>query len=38
MRILIVKLSAIGDVVQALPALEAIKRTFPQSDIDWAVE
>ena len=38
MRILIVKLSAIGDVVQALPALEAIKRTFPQSEIDWAVE
>jgi heptosyltransferase I len=38
MRILIVKLSAIGDVVQALPALEAIKRTFPGSEIDWAVE
>lgn len=38
MRILIVKLSAIGDVVQALPTLEAIKRTFPHSDIDWAVE
>jgi len=38
MRILIVKLSAIGDVVQALPALEAIKRTFPHCEIDWAVE
>jgi heptosyltransferase I len=38
MRILIVKLSAIGDVVQALPALEAIKRTYPHSEIDWAVE
>ncbi len=38
MRILIVKLSAIGDVVQSLPALEAIKRTFPHSNIDWAVE
>jgi len=38
MRILIIKLSAIGDVVQALPALEAIKRTFPLSEIDWAVE
>jgi heptosyltransferase I len=38
MRILIVKLSAIGDVVQALPALEAIKRTFPQGEIDWVVE
>jgi len=38
MKILIVKLSAIGDVVQALPALEALKRTFPQSEIDWVVE
>jgi len=37
-RILIVKLSAIGDVVQALPALEAIKRTFPDSAVDWVVE
>lgn len=38
MRILIVKLSAIGDVVQALPALEAIKKTHPESRIDWVVE
>jgi len=38
MRILIVKLSAIGDVVQALPALEAVKKTFPGSEIDWVVE
>ena len=38
MNILIIKLSAIGDVVQALPALEAIKRTFPASSITWVVE
>jgi lipopolysaccharide heptosyltransferase I len=38
MKILIVKLSAIGDVVQTLPALEAIKKTFPQSEITWVVE
>lgn len=38
MRILIIKLSAIGDVVQSLPTLEAIKTTFPHSTIDWAVE
>jgi lipopolysaccharide heptosyltransferase I len=38
MKILFVKLSAIGDVVQTLPALEAIKRTFPESRIDWVVE
>jgi heptosyltransferase I len=37
-NILIIKLSAIGDVVQALPALEAIKRTFPESSITWVVE
>jgi heptosyltransferase-1 len=38
MKILIIKLSAIGDVVQALPALEAIKRTYPESSITWVVE
>jgi lipopolysaccharide heptosyltransferase I len=38
MRILFVKLSAIGDVVQTLPALEAVKKTFPGSEIDWVVE
>ncbi len=38
MKILFIKLSAIGDVVQTLPALEAIKRTYPDSDITWAVE
>lgn len=37
-RILIIKLSAIGDVVQTLPALEALKRTYPESRIDWLVE
>ena len=37
-NILIIKLSAIGDVVQALPALEAIKRTFPESRVTWVVE
>lgn len=38
MNILIVKLSAIGDVVQTLPALEAIKRTYPDSSVTWVVE
>src|SRR5574340_780440 len=37
-KILIVKLSAIGDVVQTLPALEAIKRVYPDSEVDWVVE
>lgn len=38
MRILFVKLSAIGDVVQTLPCLEAVKKTFPRTEIDWVVE
>jgi heptosyltransferase-1 len=38
MNILIVKLSAIGDVVQTLPALEAIKKRYPDSEITWVVE
>lgn len=38
MKILIIKLSAIGDVVQTLPALEAIKKNNPDSEITWVVE
>jgi len=38
MNILFIKLSSIGDVVQTLPALEAIKRTYPDSNITWVVE
>jgi heptosyltransferase-1 len=38
MNILIIKLSAIGDVVQTMPALEALKKTYPDSAINWAVE
>jgi lipopolysaccharide heptosyltransferase I len=37
MRILIVKLSAIGDVVHTLPAVAWLKRTVPQAHITWAV-
>ena len=38
MRILIVKLSSIGDVVHTLPALAAIRRAMPQAEISWVVE
>jgi heptosyltransferase-1 len=38
MNILIIKLSAIGDVVQTLPALEAIKKIHPGAKITWLVE
>ena len=37
-RILIVRLSAIGDVVRVLPALHALRDAFPNGQIDWAVE
>ncbi len=37
-RILIVKLSSIGDVVHALPALSALRTKFPGSYIAWVVK
>jgi len=36
--IVVVKLSAIGDVLHAVPAAVALKRTFPAARIGWAVE
>lgn len=38
LNILIIKLSAIGDVVHSLPLLEVLKDRFPLSKIDWVVE
>lgn len=38
MKILIVKTSAIGDVIQSFPTLEYLRAKFPKSQIDWAVE
>jgi len=37
-NILVVKLSAIGDVIHALPISYAIKETFPEAKITWVVE
>lgn len=37
-RILIIKLSALGDVVHALPAARALRRALPKARIDWVVE
>ena len=37
MKILIVKLSSIGDIVHTLPALAAIRRALPKAEIGWAV-
>jgi len=38
MRILIIKLSSIGDIVHALPALAAIRQALPDAEISWVVE
>lgn len=38
MHILIVKLGAIGDIIHTLPALAAIRATFPSDEISWCVE
>lgn len=38
MKILIVKLSAIGDVIHTLPALNAIREHYPDASITWLVE
>ena len=37
-NVLIVRTSAIGDVVFASPIAEAIKRTYPQAHVAWLVE
>jgi heptosyltransferase I len=36
--ILLIKLSAIGDVVHTLPLLEVLRKSFPTARIDWLVE
>ena len=38
MKILIVKLSAIGDVIHTLPALGAIRSHWPDAHITWVIE
>lgn len=38
MRILLVRTSALGDIVHCLPALTALRRALPDAKIAWAVE
>ena len=38
MNILIVKLSAIGDVLHTLPSLAALRKLYPDANITWVVE
>ena len=37
-KILIVRLSAIGDTIHTLPMVNALKRSFPDAEIHWVVE
>ena len=38
MKVLIVRLSALGDIVHALPVLAAIKKARSVGQVDWLVE
>jgi len=38
MNILIVKLSAVGDVVHTLPSLAALRKLYPDAHITWVIE
>lgn len=37
MKILIIKMSSLGDVVHTLPLVELIKKGMPDAEIDWVV-
>lgn len=38
MRVLIIKASALGDIVHALPVLDFLHKIMPGIEVDWAVE
>ena len=38
MRLLIVRLSSLGDCVHAIPVAAALRRRFPDADLDWLVD
>ncbi len=37
-RVLLIKMSAMGDIIHALPVSAALKRSFPHLELYWAVE
>jgi heptosyltransferase-1 len=37
-RLLVVRLSAMGDVIHTLPAVAALREAFPNTTIGWAIE
>jgi heptosyltransferase-1 len=38
MHILIVKMSSLGDILQAFPVLSYIQQNYPNASVDWVVE
>ena len=38
MRVLIVRLGALGDVVHTIPVAAALGRRFPDAAVDWAID
>lgn len=38
MKILVIRLGAIGDVIRTMPVLEQLRKKYPNSKIDWLVE
>lgn len=38
MKILVIRLSSIGDIVHALPAVALLRRSLPEAQISWAVD
>ena len=37
-RFLILRMSALGDIVHTLPAVAALRESFPKAEIDWLVD
>jgi heptosyltransferase-1 len=37
-KILVIRLTSMGDLVHTLPAVAALRETFPKAQIDWVVE
>src|SRR5215510_13681408 len=37
-RLLVVRLGSLGDLVHTLPAVSAMRRTWPSLEIDWLVD
>jgi ADP-heptose:LPS heptosyltransferase len=36
-KILLIKLSAVGDIIHTIPLLNALRRRYPSAQIDWLV-